>query len=86
MHTVRLKMAGKLDRNNDEYYLLVPRLPMTIDLSKAVLLVHPYEDEDGSFGAQLTIRTDTFNERSVKDDRNTKDDKTVKEDKHNKED
>ena len=63
MHTVRLKMVGKTDRNGDEYYLLVARCPMFIDLSQAALLVHPWEDENGKFGAQLTIRKDTFNEK-----------------------
>lgn len=37
---------------------------MTIDLANAAILVHPYEDEDGSFGAQMTIRLDTFQEQN----------------------
>jgi hypothetical protein len=71
MHTVRLKMAGKTDRNDNDYYLLVARLPMTIDLMNAVILVHPYEDDDGSFGAQMTIRKDTFKEKhpEIEDER-----------------
>ena len=68
MHTVKLKMAGKTDRNGDEYYLLVPRLPMTIDLMTAAILIHPYEDDDGTFGAHMTIRKDTFRDKHPNSD------------------
>jgi len=55
---LKLDMIGKTDStpNQNEYYFTRPNLPVLVDLSKCVIFVHPYEQEDGSFGAELVVK------------------------------
>lgn len=56
-------MLGKVDKNGDEYFVWAPRMPMLVDLSKAVVMVYPYgdpDDEEDRHGAVIMIRTDEF--------------------------
>jgi hypothetical protein len=55
---LKLELLGKLDRTTEknEYYFTRPNLPVLVDLSKCVIFVHPYENEDGSFGAEIVFK------------------------------
>lgn len=55
--SIKLDMIGKKDRGENEYYLTRPNIPASIDLSKCVVFVHPWEKDDGTFGAELVIKT-----------------------------
>ena len=69
MKQQKFYMFGKTDRNGDEFYLCAPEVPMFIDLSKAVLQVHPWEDDDGRrFGATLIVKTNQYLEAGGRDD------------------
>lgn len=57
---LRLKFAGRLDKDKKEFFVTVSRLPAHVDLSNALLLFFPFEDEEkGKFGGELVIRTYT---------------------------
>ena len=55
---IKLEMVGRKDstREANEYYFTRPNLPGLIDLSKCVIFVHPWENDDGTFGAELVIK------------------------------
>ncbi len=47
---------GTKDVNGDDYYFIVPNLPVLIDLSQAVLFFRPDEDERGNFSLEVKIK------------------------------
>lgn len=52
-----IRMKGMLDKNDDEYYFSTCKLPVSIDLSKAVIHFFPdHSDDDNDFGGDLVIR------------------------------
>lgn len=55
---IKLKMVGKQDstRDKNDYYFTVPKMPCLVDLSKVVIFVHPFDNEDGTFGAEMVIK------------------------------
>lgn len=61
---LRLRLSGRKDVNNDDYYYALPDLPVLVDLQDVVFMVFPDEEDDGRFGADLVIRR-----REVKDGR-----------------
>lgn len=61
---LKLKMLGKLDSRGDEYFYTRPDLPCMVDLSKVVIFVHPFDDGDGSFGAELVFKEYTGRKHS----------------------
>jgi len=57
MRAIRIRMVGKQDINNQDYYFTTTHVPASLDLSKAVIHFYPDEEEDGSgFGGELVIR------------------------------
>lgn len=56
MQPLRMKAIGKKDRTGNDYYFTRPDLPCLVDLSKIVIFVHPYDNEDGSFEADIVIK------------------------------
>lgn len=56
---LKLSMVGRIDktRERNEYYFTRPNIPVSVDLSKCVVFVHPWEDKEaGSFGAELVFK------------------------------
>lgn len=55
---IKLEMIGRKDSTPEanDYYFTRPNLPALIDLSKCVIFIHPWENDDGSFGAELVIK------------------------------
>jgi len=68
----RLRMAGKKDRNGDDYYVLVTKLPANLDLSNTLFILFPFEEDDGQFGADLVIRSYDGKDVSISNDRQDK--------------
>jgi hypothetical protein len=56
--SIKLKLLGRNDSTpqKNEYYFTRPNIPCLVDFSKCVIFVHPFEQEDGSFGADLVIK------------------------------
>lgn len=67
---LKLDMVGRIDSTQDqnEYYFTRPNIPASIDLSKCVIFVHPWQKEDGSFGAELVVKTYSKKHRSRDED------------------
>lgn len=57
MQALKLDMVGRVDSEEKEYYFTRPNIPALVDLSKCVVFVHTWENEDGSFGAELVFKT-----------------------------
>ena len=53
---VKFEMVGRRDKDGTDYYFTTANVPMLVDLSKAVIFVHPWEDANGKFGADLVIK------------------------------
>jgi len=53
---IRIRMNGKKDSKNNDYYLAITDMPMLVDLNNAVIVLFPDEGEDGKFGGDLVIR------------------------------
>lgn len=60
---IRLTLVGRIDDEGKEYFMTVPKLPVSvIDLTKVVIFIHPFEedgeDADGNkkFGAEMLIK------------------------------
>jgi len=53
---IRIRMNGKKDTNQHDYYVAVTDIPVSIDLSNTVLVLFPDEGDDGKFGGDLVIR------------------------------
>ena len=55
---LKLELLGRIDASpeKNEYYFTRPNLPLNVDLSKCVIFVHPFEKENGEFGAELIIK------------------------------
>jgi len=43
---VSLKAISRIDRNGNVYYFTCPKLPILVDLSRAVVFVHPSPEQD----------------------------------------
>lgn len=54
---IKLEMLGRSDSTKNEYYFTRPNLPIMVDMSKCVIFVHPWQDDDGTFGADMVIKT-----------------------------
>ena len=56
---IHLDMLGRTDSTDEksEYYFTRPNIPCLIDLSKCVIFVRPYTRTDGTFGAEMTVKT-----------------------------
>ncbi len=57
-HELRIHMIGRQDRNEEDYYLATPTVPCLVDLSKALLLFFPGEEEEegNRFSGELVIK------------------------------
>lgn len=56
-HELRIYMAGRKDRLNDDFYLAAPTIPVLVDLSRAAILFFPAEESDGdAFHGELVIK------------------------------
>lgn len=57
--SIKLDLVGRKDSTSDqnEYFFTRPNLPASIDLSRCVIFVHPWEKDDGTFGAELVIKS-----------------------------
>ena len=52
---IRIRLRGRLDKSNHEFYVGVVNLPASMDLSDTVFLFFP--DEEGEdFGGDLVIK------------------------------
>lgn len=47
-HELRITLHGRKDRYGEDYYLATPSIPITVDLSRAVLLFFPAEEPNDS--------------------------------------
>lgn len=57
MKAFRIRMVGKQDINQEDYYFTTTHVPCFVDLNRAVIHFYPDEEEDGSgFGGELVIR------------------------------
>jgi hypothetical protein len=67
-----IEFEGKIDKNKNEYFVSVCRVPLTVDLSDTVLLLFPWEriEEDGTtkFGTKLVIKKFTPKDPKKNDD------------------
>jgi hypothetical protein len=52
-HELRITLHGRKDRHNEDYYLATPSIPCTVDLSRAVLLFFPAEEQDELDGTSI---------------------------------
>ena len=50
-----IRAAGRIDKDQNEYFCAIPRLPCSVDLSEAVIFIRPWE-EAGEFGADIEIK------------------------------
>lgn len=50
-----IELEGRQDRNGHDYYVTLTKVPVSLDLSDAVLLVFPWEDGK-KFGAKLVVK------------------------------
>ena len=53
--SIKLQAVGREDRNNKIYYFTRPNLPASVDLSQAIIFIHPWE-KDGETGADIVIK------------------------------
>jgi hypothetical protein len=56
MDEIRIRMQGKKDTNQNDYYVAVTDLPISIDLSNTVFVLFPDEEDEGRFGGDLVVR------------------------------
>lgn len=56
MDKIKIPMAGGFDRRNKPYYFTTTRVPVSLDLTRSVILVFPSETEDGKPKAELVFR------------------------------
>jgi hypothetical protein len=56
MNQFEIEMEGRKDKNGDDYYVAVTKIPVQLDLSNAVVLIFPWEKEDQTFGARMLIK------------------------------
>lgn len=56
MDEIRIRMQGKKDTNQNDYYVAVTNLPISIDLSNTVFVLFPDEEDEGRFGGDLVVR------------------------------
>lgn len=56
MKALRIRMTGRQDKNEDDYYFTTTNVPVAVDLSNAVIHFYPDEGENGEFGGELVIR------------------------------
>lgn len=73
--SLKISMVGRLDTTAEkaEYYFTVPHLPCLVDLSKVVIFVHPFENSDGTFGAEMVIKEHDKNYAKRKNNSNGSD-------------
>ena len=72
MDNLRIRMIGKRDRNNDEYYFTTCHSPCLVDLSNCVIHFFPDEEGPDSFGGDLVIRHYDKQEKPVEEDRSNR--------------
>lgn len=59
---LKLEAIGKVDRDGNDYYFTTPHLACMVDLSKVVIFVHPWSEDEGEkgetgrFGADIIIK------------------------------
>jgi len=80
LRPIKLNMIGRTDSTEDanEYYFARPQQVGLVDLSDVVFFVHPYENDDGTFGAELVIKKYTGGQE--RRSRSTQDQNDYKED------
>lgn len=69
---LRFAMIGRKDKTPPpdgpcDYYFTTTNLPAMLDLRNTVFHVFPWENDDGSFGADLVIRQYDPNHRAKQD-------------------
>lgn len=57
MKAFRIRLIGKRDKFDEDYYFTTTQVPVSVDLSNTVIHFYPDEAENGEeFGGELVIR------------------------------